>query len=158
MLQGTHLKYPEKFKFLCSLILTSSVFYFLHYTTGCLFCLFIYFYFNWRLITLQYYGGFCHTLTWISHGCTCVPHPDPPSHLPPHPIPLGHPSAPALSTLSHASNLDWRSVLHMVIYMFQCHSLKSSHPCAFSHRVQKTVLYICVSFAVSHIGSSLPSF
>ena len=30
-------------------------------------------YFNWRLITLQYCGGFCHTLTWISHGCTCVP-------------------------------------------------------------------------------------
>ena len=29
-----------------------------------------------------------------------------PSHLPPHPIPLGHPSAPALSALSHALNLD----------------------------------------------------
>ena len=28
--------------------------------------------------------------------------PDAHSHLPPHPIPLGHPSAPALSTLSHA--------------------------------------------------------
>jgi len=42
---------------------------------------------------------FCHTLTWISHGYTCVPHPEPPSHLPPHPIPLGHPSAPAPSTL-----------------------------------------------------------
>ena len=38
----------------------------------------------------------CHTLTWIHHGCTCVPHPEPPSHLPPHPIPLDHPSAPAL--------------------------------------------------------------
>ena len=25
---------------------------------------------------------------------TCVPHPEPSSHLPPHPIPLGHPSAP----------------------------------------------------------------
>ena len=25
-------------------------------------------YFNWRLITLQYCGGFCHTFTWISHG------------------------------------------------------------------------------------------
>ena len=38
-------------------------------------------YFNWRLITLQYCSGFCHTLTWISHGCTCVPHPPPsPSH------------------------------------------------------------------------------
>ena len=35
-------------------------------------------YFNWRLITLQYYR-FCHISTWISHGCTCVPHPEPPS-------------------------------------------------------------------------------
>ena len=25
-------------------------------------------YFNWRLITLQYCSGFCHTLTWISHS------------------------------------------------------------------------------------------
>ena len=25
-------------------------------------------YYNWRLITLQYCGGFCHTLKWISHG------------------------------------------------------------------------------------------
>ena len=63
--------------------------------------LFIYFPFifiSWRLITLQYCSGFCHTLTWISHGFTCVPHPHPPSRLPPHPIPLGLPSAPALST------------------------------------------------------------
>ena len=78
-------------------------------------------YFNWRLITLQYCSGFCHTLTWISHGFTCVPHPEPLSHLPPHPIPQGRPSAPALSALSHASNLDWRSVSHMIIYMFQCY-------------------------------------
>ena len=28
--------------------------------------------FNWRLITLQYCTGFCHTLTWISRGCTCI--------------------------------------------------------------------------------------
>ena len=53
---------------------------------------------SWRLITLQYCNGFCHTLTWISHGFTCVPHPDPPSHLPPYPIPLGLPSAPGPST------------------------------------------------------------
>ena len=33
-----------------------------------------------RLITLQYCSGFCHTLTWISHGFTCVPHPEFPSH------------------------------------------------------------------------------
>ena len=78
---------------------------------------------NWRLVTLQYCGGFCHTLTWISHGYTCVPHPDPPSHLPHHPIPQGHPSAPALSTLPLASNLEWRSISHMIIDMFQCYSV-----------------------------------
>ena len=32
--------------------------------------------------------GFCHMLTWISHRCTCVPHPEPPCYLSPHPIPL----------------------------------------------------------------------
>ena len=53
---------------------------------------------SWRLITPQYCSGFCHTLTWISHGFTYIPHPDPPYHLPPHPIPLGIPSAPGPST------------------------------------------------------------
>ena len=84
----------------------------------------IFFYFknfNWRLITLQYCGDFCHTFTWISLGCTCVPHPDPPSHLSPHPIPQVHPSAPALSTLPHASNVDWQSTSYMVICMFVSH-------------------------------------
>ena len=32
---------------------------------------------------------FCHTSTWIRHGCTRVPHYEPHFHLPPHPIPLG---------------------------------------------------------------------
>ena len=48
---------------------------------------------SWRLITSQHCSGFCQTLTWISHGVTCIPHPDPPSHLPLHPIPLGLPGA-----------------------------------------------------------------
>ena len=47
---------------------------------------------------------------------TCVPHPEPPSLLAPPPIPQGHPSAPSLSTLSHALNMDWQSVSHMIIY------------------------------------------
>ena len=100
-------------------------------------------YFNWRLITLQYCGGFCHTFTLISHGCTCVPHPDSPSQLPPHPIFQGHPSAPALSTLSHVSNLDWRSISHMVIYMFQCYILKSSHPHLLPRNPKDHSLHLC---------------
>ena len=56
---------------------------------SCLFFSLIYFFLiSWRLITLQYCSGFCHTLTWISLGYTCIPHPDPPSHLPLHTIPL----------------------------------------------------------------------
>ena len=47
-----------------------------------LFFFFFFIFISWRLITLQYCSGFCHTLTWISHGFTCVPHPEPPSHLP----------------------------------------------------------------------------
>ena len=42
---------------------------------------------------------------------------NPASHLPSHPIPQGPPCAPALSALSHASNLDWRPSSHMVIYI-----------------------------------------
>ena len=89
---------------------------------------YLFIYFNWRLIALQYCGGFCHVLTWISHGCTCVPNPEPPSHLPPHTISLGHPSAPAPSILYPALNIDWRFISYMILYMFQCHSPKSSHP------------------------------
>ena len=54
--------------------------------------------------------------------------PEPPSHHPPYPIPLGYPGAPALGALLHALNLHWSSVLHMVIYMFQCYSLKLCQP------------------------------
>ena len=61
------------------------------------------------LIILQYW--FCHKLTWIHHGCTCVPHPEPLSHLSPHTIPLGHPSAPTPSTLYHAS----KSLLNCIV-------------------------------------------
>ena len=31
-------------------------------------------------MTLQYCGGFCHTLTWISQGCIHVCHPERPLH------------------------------------------------------------------------------
>ena len=58
---------------------------------------------GWRLITLQYCSGFCHTLIWISHGFICVPHPTPPSQLPPHPLPLGLASAPALRNSSSST-------------------------------------------------------
>ena len=71
---------------------------------------------------------FCHISKWIHHRYTCVPHPEPSSILPPHTIPLGGPIAPAPSIQYGASNLDWRIVSYMILYIFQCHSPKSSHP------------------------------
>ena len=53
------------------------------------------------------------------------------SPLPP-PSP-SHPSGSSQCTspehLSHASSLDWLSVSPLIIYTFQCCSLRSSHPC-----------------------------
>ena len=100
--------------------------------------------FNWRLITLQYCGGFSIHSQLSAMGVHVSSILNTPSHLPPHPIPQGHPSAPALSTLSHASNLDWRSISHMVIYMFQCYSLKSFHPCPLPQSPKVYSLYPCL--------------
>ena len=63
-------------------------FFFSVFTSNFLFILFYFFFIC---------SEFCHTLKWNSHGFTCVPHLDPPSHLPLHPIPLGLPSAPGPS-------------------------------------------------------------
>ena len=87
-----------------------------------------FFFFNLILFskfTILYW--FCHISKWICHRYTCVPHPEPSSLLPPHNIPLGHPSAPAPSIQYRASNLDWRLISYMILYMCQCHSPKSSH-------------------------------
>ena len=83
---------------------------------------------NFILCNFTILYWFCHISKWICHRYTCIPHPEPSSLLPPHTIPLGRPSAPAPSIQYRASNLDWRLLSYMILYMFQCHSPKSSHP------------------------------
>ena len=95
------------------------------YITKINFTYFLHFFFKFYFTILYL---FCHTSTWIRHECTCVPNPEPSAFLPPCIIPLGHPSAPAPSILYPALNLDWQFVSYMILYMFQCHSPKSSHP------------------------------
>ena len=106
--------------------------------------------FNWRLITLQYCGGFCHTLTWISHGYTCVPHLDPPS----------------LSGSSECTSLEHPVLcieLGLEIY-FTYDNIQVSElfsqiiPPSPSPTESNSLFFICVSFPISHIGSLLPSF
>ena len=108
-----------------------------------LFLIYFFFYF-----TILYW--FCHTLTWICHGYTCVPHPEPPSHLSPHPIPLGHPSARAPSILYPASNLNWRFIYYMILYMFQCHAPKSSHLLPLPQSPKDYSIHLCLFCCLSY--------
>ena len=84
------------------------------------------FIFNWRIINLQYCVGFCHTSTWISHSYTYVLSL---LNLPPT---ASYPSsclrALGLSPLHHTADSHWLSIFHMVMSMFWCFSLDSSHP------------------------------
>ena len=90
------------------------------------------FLFKWRIISLQYCVGFCHT----SHESAIGRHMSIPSWtslLPPTPF---HPSrlsqSPGFSSLSHTANFHWLSILHMVVYVSMLPShLLHPHPSSF---------------------------
>ena len=123
----------QHFNSITSFFFETNVFYFI----------FSFIFISWMLISLQYCSGFCHTLIWISHGFTFIPHPDPLSHLPLYPILLGLPNAPGLSTcLMHPT---WAGDLFHYRWHTCFNAILLKHlTVAFSHRVQKSVLYICV--------------
>ena len=77
-------------------------------------------------------------------GIHVSPDPEPPIHLPPYPIPLGCPRAPALSALLHSLNFHWSFILPMVIYMFQCYPLTSSYPHLLQHSPKVCSLDLCL--------------
>ena len=112
--------------------------------------LFFFFFISWRLIALQYCSGFCHTLTRISHGFTCIPHTDTP--LPP-PSP-SHPSGSSQCTspehLSHVSNLGWWSVSHLIVYLFQCYSLRTSHLRLLPQSPKVCSVHLCLFFCFAY--------
>ena len=118
------------------------------------FCSFIFI--SWRLITLKYCSVFLPYIDmnqpWI-YMCS-------PSQFPLPPPSPSHPSGSSQCTIqhpSHASNLGWWSASPLIVYLFQCYSLRTSHP-RLLPQSPKSVLYIYVSFSVLHIGLSLPSF
>ena len=90
------------------------------------------FIFKWRIISLQYCVGFCHT----SHESAIGRHMSIPSWtslLPPTPF---HPSrlsqSPGFSSLSQTANFHWLSILHMVVYVSMLPShLLHPHPSSF---------------------------
>ena len=112
----------------------NSLFFFFSFLSQ--FYLFIFLLYNIVLI-LPYIDM---NLPWV-YMCS---HPGPPSHLTPHPIPLGQPSAPAPNTLYHASNLDWQFISHVIIYMFQFHSPISSLPRPLPQSPKDCSIHLCL--------------
>ena len=114
-------------------------------------------YFNWRLITLQYCIGFAIHQHESSTGIHVFPILNPPPTSLPVPslwvIPVHQPQA---SCILHWT---WTGDSFLTWYYICFNAILPNLPTLYlSHRVQKTVLHICVSFAVSHTELSLPSF
>ena len=66
------------------------------------------------------------------------------------PLSPPHPSGLSQSTLLHVLSLHWLSISHMVIYMFQCYSLKSSHPGLLPQSPKVCSLHLCLFCCLTH--------
>ena len=83
------------------------------------------FIFNWRIITLQFCVGFCHTSAWISHRYICPLPPGPP--IPPHPSKLSWP--PELPYLLHTANSRWLCYIRFPLCPKVCSLCLRLHCC-----------------------------
>ena len=84
-----------------------------------------------------------------------------PSWIPLPPPSLYHPagSSQCTSPKHPVSCIEPGLAIHFLYDITRFNAILPNHPpLSLSHRIQKTVLYICVSFAVSHTGLLLPSF
>ena len=121
------------------------------------FYLFIYFSSWFYFLTLQYCIGFAIYQKESATGIHVFPILNPPPSSLPIPslwvVPEHQPQA---SSIVHRT---WTGDSFHIWYYTYFNAILPNHPTlSLSHRVQKTVLYISVSFAVSYTGLLLPSF
>ena len=95
-------------------------------------------YFNWRLITLPYCIG---SATQQHEYATCSPSWTP---LPPPSLYHLSGSSQCTSPKDPVSNLDWWFISYMILYMFPCHSAKSSHPLPLLQSPKDCSIHLCL--------------
>ena len=95
--------------------------------------LFFFFYF-----TILYW--FCHTSTWIHHGCICVPHPESSSHIPVPSLWVIPVHQPQVSCILHRT---WTGDSFLIWYYTCFNAILSNHPIlSLSHRVQRCYIHL----------------
>ena len=107
-------------------------------------------YFNWRLITLQYCIGFAIHQHESATSVHVFPILNQPSHFLSRIMPLRHHSEPATSPLYPTLKLNWRFISFMILYMFQCHSPKSSHPRPLLQSPKDCSIHLCLFCYLSY--------
>ena len=101
----------------------------------------VFIYFNWRIRLYNIVMVFTIHQHELAIVMCPLPPESPPTSLP---IPPGCHRAPALGSLHHTPNHHWLSILHMVMYMFQCYSPKSSHLLLFPRSPKVCFLHLCL--------------
>ena len=116
------------------------------------FLIFILFY----LLTLRYCIGFAIYQHESATGIHVFPILNPPpSSLPVPSLWVITVHQPQASSIVHRT---WTGDSFHIWYYTCFNAILPNHSPSLSHKVQRAVLYICVSFAVSYTGLSLPSF
>ena len=105
-------------------------------------------YFNWRLIISQYCIGFAIHQHGYTMGVYVFPILNPPLTSLPIPslwvIPVHQPQA---SCILHRT---WTGDSFLILYMFQCHSPKSSHPLPFPQSPKDCSIHLCLFCCLSY--------